>query len=110
MFWEAGTSDQVPDETRVQTLPEGVTVTRAVSFVPPPKSLASFWLSTAANVFGIRAPVGSVIDILVGFRLSNVFGAGPIVVASATAGNVYYLALDGASALTYSPVGLPTTF
>jgi hypothetical protein len=109
LFWESGTSDQVPDETRVTTLPEGVTVTRPVTFVPPPMSLASFWLSVAANIFAVRAPVGSVIDVHLGFRLSNVFGAGPIVVSSATPGNVYYLALDGPGSNTYVPVGVPTT-
>jgi len=109
LFWEQGTSGQIRDSSIITDLPEGITVTKAVSFVPPAKSLASDWLATPANVFAINAPVGSIIDLSIDFTLANIYADGLQTVASATLGNIYYLALDGATANKYVPIGVPTT-
>jgi hypothetical protein len=67
-------------------------------------------LSTAAvNLFALSCPIGSIVDLSVSFTLSNIQGALQETVASGSLGNVYYLALDGPSANTYIPLGLPTT-
>jgi len=110
--WLAGSSGQVPDESKDRSIPEGVTATGALVFTPPKFSLASFWLDNSADVdlFSIGCPVGSIIDLKVSFRLSNVLPASALTVTSASPGTVYYLALDGPGTHVYTPVGLPTTF
>jgi len=109
LFWEAGTTGQVPDALDDRSVPEGTTVTGSITFVPPPSSLASQWLSSAANVFAVSAPVGSVLDLDVQYTNSNVFGLAAATVVSGTLGSIYYLALDGPSSNSYVPRGLPTT-
>jgi hypothetical protein len=110
--WAAGSVAQVPDDARDVTLPEGITVSRGLSFTPPPQSLAGFWITdtdASSVMFAIQAPVGSVVDLVVHYTLSNVFVPAPIAAATVSIGTPYYLALDGASSNTYIPLGLPTT-
>jgi len=109
LFWESGTSSQIPDEAKISSIPQGVTVTKALVFVPPEKSLAADWLSAAANLFSIQSPVGSIVDVHVVGRLSNVFASVASTVGTATLGSTYYLSLDGGSSGTYVAQGLPTT-
>jgi hypothetical protein len=111
LSWAAGTASQVPDEARVDTIPSGVTVSRALHFRPPAASLASFWITSvnsSSSVFVVVAPVGSILDLEVSFRLANVVAPlTPITIIAGTAGSVYYLPLDG-TAGGYTPIGLPT--
>jgi len=110
--WLSGTSGQVPDESKDRSIPEGITMTGALVFKPPRQSLASFWLDNLADplLFSISCAVGSIVDLRVSFRLSNVLVANVRAVTSAVPGTVYYLALDGPASNVYTPVGLPTTF
>jgi hypothetical protein len=85
-----------------------------VSSTPPPKSLASFWWNSSATtttpLFGLTCAIGSIIDLDVEFTIANSLeGLAGISVATATVGNVYYLALNGPATNTAIPVGLPTT-
>jgi hypothetical protein len=92
---------------RIRTLPEGVTVTGALVFKPPAKSLAVDWITSAAassSVFFVQSPIGSVIDVQIVARLSNVISPISVVVVAASPGAAYYLALDGAPG-NYIPVG-----
>jgi len=111
LSWSVGTAFQTPDEVLDLSLPEGVTVTRAIRFVPPKGSLAAFWLNdqTTTDVMLIKLVAGSVVDLNVNYRLSAAFGANSVTVATAVAGAVYYLALDGPSSNKVVPVSLPTT-
>lgn len=110
--WSAGESAQVPDEEHDATLPGGIAVTSCLRFEPPARSLAGFWLESsdsAATLFTMTVPTGSVVDLRLEYRLSNVFPGVQATVAAGTLGTVYYLALDGPSSNTLRPVGLPTT-
>jgi hypothetical protein len=109
--WSAGQSGQMPDSEKFESIPTGITVTKALVFKPPAKSLASFWITSAdasATLFEIRGDSGSIIDLHISYRLSNIFAPLAITVSAATAGDVYYLALDGHASNDYSPIGLPT--
>jgi len=99
------------DELADESIPTGVTVTRALGFRPPKNSTAGFWndCQGAISLFTIASSVGSIVDVTVSGRLSASLAPGLVTVASAVAGNVYYLALDGPSGNTYPPIALPTT-
>jgi hypothetical protein len=104
--WAPGSSSQVPDDAVDRTIPLGITATGALSFVPPKMSLASFWITSAdstATVFLITAPAGAVIDVHLDYKISMSLEPLLITVATATLGNYYYLALDGAANNKYVP-------
>lgn len=109
LYWGPGTASQVPDEERITTIPQGVALSRALRFVPPKSSLASDWITSAvptAVVLYVKLPVGTVIDMLVSFRLSNVVvPLAAVAVVGASAGSVYYPPLDGPLG-TLTPQGL----
>ncbi len=113
--WSSGgSSGYVADTAKNVNIPDGVTVTKALSFRPPRYALASFWLnpvtlSTSAVIFGLTIHVGSILDLDVEYTLSNVVQPGNITVTSATLGNTYYLDLDGPSSHKLIPQGVPTT-
>jgi len=109
LYWSNGTSAQIPDEARITTIPEGISVTRALTFKPPAMSLAADWLVVPATIFTISSPVGSVVDVTIQSRLSNIFEVANITIVTGTLGTVYYLALDGPATNKYLPQGLPTT-
>jgi hypothetical protein len=110
--WAAGESSQVPDEAFDVSLPAGITNTKALVFHPPKMSLAGFWITTADTsvpVFAFTAlPEGSVVDLSVDFRLCNTIEPNLVIVSGATAGDVYYLALDGPTSNILIPTGMPT--
>jgi hypothetical protein len=110
----AGSSGYLPDTAKMINIPDGLTITKALRFVPPKGSLAGNWLnpvtiSTSAVIFGMTIHVGSVVDFHVEYTLSNVSQAGTITVVAGTLGNVYYLPLDGVSSNKLLAAGLPTT-
>jgi len=113
--WAAGESSQVPDEMHDESIPAGVTETSSLVFRPPKGSLASFWITSAdsaAVVFAIKAPAGSVggvLDLDVSFRICDTIQPLAISVVTAVLGHVYYLALDGPSGNSWVPTTLPST-
>jgi len=112
LWWNSGESGQVPDEFRDGSIPSGVTVTKALTFEPPAKSLASYWIGvvdSAAVVFTLEADAGAIVDVHITGRLCNVFSSFGTAVASATLGTFYYLSLDGPASNKIVPIGLPTT-
>jgi hypothetical protein len=110
LYWANAINTNVPDEVRERSLPQGVSVTGSLEFVPPPMSLAGFWNSDQAiALFDASFPIGSVIDVILDVRLSNALPNANISVATAALGTLYYLALDGAASNKWTPVGLPTT-
>lgn len=112
LFWGAGTTNQVMDGQKIESVPQGISVSAPVSFVPPAKSLASDWVSAGAAssvLFGYACPVGSIIDVMVEATLANLVTPVSGTVVAGTLGAVYYLPLDGASTNTYRALGVPTT-
>jgi len=113
LSWAAGTVGQEEDKVIDRTYPSGVTVTGAVSFRPPKQTLAGFWLEAvdtdAFTLWTMDLTSGSVLDLTVSYTLCGKFFSTGIVVASAVAGEPYYLALDGPASNKIQPVGLPTT-
>jgi len=110
----AATSGYVKDEQMIQTLPDGITVTKGMVFRPPAKSLASDWLSNGlaatVQVVYITAPAGAIIDLEVAQTLVNSLNNINLsITVGAVLGSVYYLALDGATANKIQPFGLPST-
>lgn len=107
--WVSALTAFVPDESRVSAIPDGISVTRALVFTPPRKSLASLWMNSAlatTPIFSISAPEGSVLHLSMQARLCNVEGPTTVSVSGATAGKMYYLPLDTGSVIV--PLGLPT--
>jgi hypothetical protein len=95
------------DSVTDRSIPSGLTVTGAVTFVPPSSSLASFWQSNSGtSLFDLTCSQGSIVDVRVAFKLSNALLAVPIVSTASSSGAVGYTALDGPGA-TYTPIGLP---
>jgi hypothetical protein len=110
--WQSGQSGQVPDQSLDEAIPEGISVTKGLSFTPPAKSLCGDWINSSdasAILLSLATSVGSIVDFHVVYRLTNVFGGVQETVVSAVLGVVYYLALDGPSSNTYQPIGLLTT-
>jgi len=109
--WGAGTSSQARDQSMIESIPEGVTSTSGLVFVPPPEALASMWVLSNASmtVFTAVCPVGSILDLSVEMTLSNVASGVSSTVAAGVLGTAYYLALDGPSGNLYKPIGVPTT-
>lgn len=111
IIWgQVGTS-YTKDESKLATIPTGVTVDRPVSERPPKDSLASFWLSaaTSGTVMTITCGPGSVVDVDLTFTLANNFASVNITGLAAVLVNVvYYLRLDGVGG-KFVPLGLPTT-
>jgi hypothetical protein len=109
-----GSAQFVPDDSKVVTIPDGVSVSRALVFSPPRNSLASDWLNASAfsptNIlFGMTAPTGTIIDLHVTYTLSNVSGGLNQSVVAGTLGQVYFLPLDGPSSNKIRSVGVPST-
>ncbi len=95
------------DELKNRTFPEGQTITGALKFVPPPKSVAGFWhYSTNDILFYITAPSGSVCDVDLEFTFAGAYAPPSSVttVGSVTVGNIYYGYLDGVSTHIWAPV------
>jgi hypothetical protein len=111
--WNSGISGVAQDQERIDDLPSGITVTHALSFKPPEKSLASDWISCLAtgttNLFAMQSQNGTLVDFHVDFTLSNQFQAASITISTGTLGAIYYLPLDGAASAEYPNTHLPST-
>lgn len=112
LLWAAGESSQIADQALINSIPEGITNSSALVFKPPKKSLSEFWITSAdsaAVMFRISCPIGSVIDVSLKYRLSNAIANLGVTVATAVLGTVYYLPLDGPASNAYVPLGVPST-
>jgi hypothetical protein len=111
--WNSGISGVSQDQERVDDLPSGITVSHALSFKPPARSLAADWISciatTTTNLFAMQSQNGTIVDFHCDYTLSNQFQAGSITIASGTLGSIYYLPLDGAASAEYPNTHLPST-
>jgi len=110
VFW-AGGSGNIPDQEEDVAIPEGITETHALDFVPPKASLAAFWWSvTDATTVLFQLGLGAafVVELLCDVTqavnlttLANTGGA-----AGLTTGSMYYGSLDGSGVVL--PIGLPS--
>jgi len=102
----------VKDEFRLTSVPQGVTIDKSVTSVPPKGTLGQFWqaATNTSTIFTISAPSGSIVDIVIDFTLSNEIAPTAITVVTATQGLVYYLHLDGPGSHKLQPEGLTSTF
>jgi hypothetical protein len=111
--WNSGLLPQQVDSLMTQDIPEGVSSSKPVVFVPPAKTLASDWVActatVTANLFTIFADAGSIIDLHVDYTISNAFIPATISIATGTLGTMYYLPLDGHASNTIVQAHLPTT-
>ena len=110
----AGASGFLPDDARIVTVPDGITVTTALSFSPPKLSLAGSWLnptsiSASTVVFGITCGTGSIIDMDIEATLSNVGDGVSATITAGTLAKAYYLPLDGVGTNVLRAIGVPTT-
>lgn len=98
--------------TAISDTTMSVTVPAKISTRPPPKSLASFWVTeaTSTDLFDITAPSGSVIDVSLSFIFTDSIVGTSInsTVVGKSIGQIYYAGLDGTfSSSTFKPVSLP---
>jgi hypothetical protein len=104
---------QVKDDIKNMSLPEGQTASKALTFVPPAGTLASFWSdgSISGQLFLISCPSGSIVDVDMSFSFAA--GLTNLSVAysnSLTTGLLYYGYLDGVSTHIFAPVTLLSQF
>ena len=104
----------VRDESFSASVPDGITTTGALTFVPPKKSLLDTWLSTQLSFSNtcctIAAPAGAIIDMDIEYTLMNLnSGYSATTVATATVGRMYYMPLDGVSSNKIQAQGVTTT-
>jgi len=116
--WFFSDTSLFPDESRSVSLPEGVTVTEPLTFVPPRNSLCGMWVNSTAtstfSLFNLSITAGTIVDLHVDLTLgltnSTSSSLYQLTVATGALGNVYYLALDGPGNNKITPVpGVPTT-
>jgi len=109
-----GAAGYLPDEGWDVTIPDGITMTRAMRVIPPRNSLASDWLNSGTialgtTIFTLTGPEGTILDLNISGRMANVVGCSNFAVAVGVVGTMYYLALDGPSQNKVQPVGIPST-
>jgi hypothetical protein len=104
----------IPDESWIENLPDGITVTRSMTFVPPKRSLACDWLASSlggpSTVCTIQCAIGTILDVDLEVREPVTIG-GIAFTAGLTGllpGSVYYLPLDGPVSNTIKALGVPT--
>jgi hypothetical protein len=93
-------------------IPGGITVTSPIVAIPPKDTAQAMWFTSGGadtSFMNISATAGCVIDLHVEYTQNLNFLGGTITVTTASAGEVYYFALDGVSTNKLVPVGVPTT-
>jgi len=99
------------DTERISILPEGITNTAGVRFVPPKNTLATDWQTSSSNsLFTIVSSTGSVVFVDATFTITNTTSPTTSTVATATQGTFYYGYLDGPASHAYQPIGVLSTF
>ena len=97
--WASGISSIDKDEVMGTATPSGTTVSGAMVFTPPPKSLAGYWINSSVTssltVLTMTGQLGTVFVLEIeGVLANNFVPFSAITVSGATAGQVYWLALD----------------
>jgi hypothetical protein len=103
------------DRSYNKSVPGGLAVSAPFVARPKPDTLAALWQNSSASsstlftLFDI--PKNSIIDVDMSFCMRNAqSGLSFSGLTTVALGTIYYMYLDGASAHTYQPVGLPNTF
>jgi hypothetical protein len=101
LSWNPAYVGQIKDAVYTTSLPDGITVTTPLRFVPPRRTLLADWFAdsvTPANLCNIIAmPEGTIVDVRVDFTLAGGLPPQEITVAGGTLSNVYYPPLDALS-------------
>jgi hypothetical protein len=111
IYWSTAAGSRVPDGAKSKILPEGITITTAIRSRPPRGSLAGTWFTNqdSFGLFHVVCGSGSIVDVAVNYRISNVLLPISTTIVSGVLGVPYYLALDGPSINNLTPVELPHT-
>jgi len=114
IIWYSPLTSNEKDESKVRSLPSGVTVDRAVKSSPPAGTLTADWLNLGSvgttPLFRLNGvPSASIIDVSVQFTLSNNITGQTLGIVTGVLTSFYWLALDGPGANVLRPVGIPTT-
>jgi hypothetical protein len=73
---------------------------------PPKGTLTGDWLGSGTmTIFQIAAPIGSIVDVVVSYRINNALTGATYVSTGLAAGDVYYAPLDGHNGLM-KPLGV----
>ena len=109
--WAAYNSIGTKDSKLERAVVQGNTLSGALEFRPPKNTVATWWqVANASVLLVISCSPGSIVEMDVEFTLSNTFVTSDATIATGTLASVYYLPLDGATAHTITPLGLPFTF
>ena len=97
--WASGISSIDKDEVQGTATPSGTTQSGAMVFVPPPKSLAGYWINSSVTssltVLTMTGQLGTVFVVDVEIVLANNFVPfSAVTIAGGVTGSVYWLALD----------------
>ena len=108
--WASGISSIDKDEVIGTAVPSGTTVTGAMVFVPPPKSLAGYWINSSVTssltVLTMTGQLGTVFVLDVEVVLANNFVPfSGVTIAGGITGSCYWLALDRAGSNAIRVVG-----
>jgi hypothetical protein len=100
----------VKDEDVVTSLPLGMTISKGLTFTPPPKALSSDWISLGQMgtgvLFTIDVPIGAIIDVSVDATLANnTLGATIALSTTQAVGVAGYTPLDGSNC-NLRPIGV----
>jgi len=107
----ASASNYEKDAFKDRTVPQGVTSSSALSFVPPKESSAAFWNTGGSNALCfITTSPGSVVDVELTFTISASQSNPTQTIATGVLSQPYYLYLDGSTAHTLKPSALQSTF
>jgi hypothetical protein len=103
LSWNPAYVGQIKDSVYTTSLPDGITVTTPLRFVPPVGTLLADWFCDSispANLCNIIAmPEGTIVDVQVDFTLAGGLQPLEVTVAGGTLSNVYYPPLDANSKL-----------
>ena len=108
--WASGISSIDKDEVMGTATPSGTTVSGAMVFTPPPKSLAGYWINSSVTssltVLTMTGQLGSVFVLEIEGVLANNFSPfAAVTIAGGATGAVYWLALDRAGSNLIRVVG-----
>jgi len=114
VIWFSPVTSVEKDESKVRTIPEGVSVERPVSSSPPKGTLCSGWLNlgviNTTPLFRVNNYTAkSVIDVSVTYTLSNNIACVDLGITVGVLKAIYYLALDGPGTNILQPAGVPST-
>jgi len=114
IIWYTPITAVEKDESKVRTIPSGITITRPLKSSPPRGSLLQDWLNltniSGGALFRLNGiPAKSVIDLSISWQLSNNINGQDLGVVAGVLKTFYWLPLDGPSSNTLVAVGVPTT-